>query len=157
AHAARDRAVRMFSPEVVFPRYLEAMATATRRPLPTTWTFVRLAVRGFPVIGISRTARSSAPASAAVRRTGAAGGGPSRIGWVTYHTFQKPRKDLRELDSFTGMRAGNIARWINANSDRCRHEIYDPQQSYDAVIFQKMMNRRCQREVVRLQASGTAV
>lgn len=161
AQAARERAVRLFSPEVVFPQYLEAMAAATRRPLPTIWTFVQLAARGFPVVGINRPAPSSAPsstpASAAVRRPSAAGTGPSRIGWVTYDTFQKSKKDLWELDTFTGMRAGNIARWVNANDDRFHHEIYDPQHAYDAVIFQKMMDRRCQREAVKLQAAGTAV
>src|SRR5262249_31361572 len=97
AKSARERAVRMFSPEVVFPQYLAAMASATRRPPPSTWTFVQLAARGFPVVAFSRPARSSAPTSATERRTRAVVNGPSRIGWVTYDTFQKSKKDLWEL------------------------------------------------------------
>jgi glycosyltransferase involved in cell wall biosynthesis len=82
---------------------------------------------------------------------------PARVGWLTYDTFLKGEKNLDDLDSFTGMRVGNMARWMSDNSDQFRHEVYDPRRDYDVVVFQKMMNRRCQREVVRLQAAGTAV
>jgi glycosyltransferase involved in cell wall biosynthesis len=156
--AARARAAREFAPGVVFPQYLAAMASATRRPLPTTWTFVRLGARGFPVVRLGRAARpGDADGSRAERRPAAAGHEPPRVGWVTYDAFLKPKKDFADLDTFTGMRVGNIARWINANSDTFRNELYDPGRSYDLVVFQKMMDGRCQREVERLQAAGTAV
>jgi glycosyltransferase involved in cell wall biosynthesis len=156
--AARARAVREFAPDVVFPKYLDAMGTATRRPLPTPWTFVRLAARGVPVVSLSRPAARTAPVAwIAPRRRKPAGGGPLRLGWVTYDAFLKSKTDFSELDTFTGMRTGNIARWINANTDQLKAELYVPGRSYDIVVFQKMMNRRCQAEVEKLQAAGTAV
>lgn len=156
--AARERAVRNFGPDVVFPQYLAAMEAARRRPLPTRWTVLRLAARGFPVLGITSRSRPANEGAQRRRRPRtAAGSAPYRVGWVTYDSFLTSKTDFSELDTFTGMRTGNVARWINTNSDRFRNEIYDPSRSYDVVIFQKMMNRRCQREVERLQAAGTAV
>lgn len=157
SRAARARAVREFSPDVVFPKYLRAIEAAKRRALPTPWTFLRLAIRGFPVLERQRfgaAPQTAAPTRPARRRGGAA---PYRVGWVTYDSFLKSRKSFEELDSFNRMRAGNVARWIDANTDRLRNEIYDPDRSYDVVVFQKMMSARCQREVRRLQAAGTAV
>jgi glycosyltransferase involved in cell wall biosynthesis len=37
AALARERAMTHFSPDVIFPRYLEAIAGASRRPLPPRW------------------------------------------------------------------------------------------------------------------------
>ncbi len=154
AGAARERATRLFSPAVIFPQYLASMERVSRRPPPGLRTFLRSAVRGFPVISLPRrSAASPARPARAARRASS----PARVGWLTYDPFLKGKKDLDDLDSFTGMRAGSMARWMNANSDRFRHEVYDPEQTYDVVVFQKMMNRRCQREVERLQAAGTAV
>jgi glycosyltransferase involved in cell wall biosynthesis len=155
---ARVRAAQEFAPDVVFAKYLEAMALARRRPMPTSWTFVRLAAQGFPVLRLDGWAtRTDRPSPEAARPRMSAGGGPRRVGWVTYDSFLKSKKDFSELDTFTGMRAGNVARWINANTDRLKAELYVPGRSYDIVVFQKMMNRRCQSEVEHLQAAGTAV
>jgi glycosyltransferase involved in cell wall biosynthesis len=155
--AARARAAREFSPDKIFPQYLAAMASATRRSLPTNWTIVRLGARGFPVLKLGRPTQNEFTRRVAARPAAAAASGQRRIGWVTYDAFLKSKTDFSELDTFTGMRVGNVARWINAHSERLRNELYDPARSYDLVVFQKMMDRRCQREVERLQAAGTAV
>lgn len=159
AEAARARAVREFAPQVVFPKYLDAMRAATRRPLPTTWSVLRLAAGGFPVMGALAPRRVGHPVRERARtgRTIRSADAPCRVGWVTYDSFPLRKTDFRELDSFTGMRVGNVARWLNARSDRMHHELYDPAGAYDIVVFQKMMDARCQAEVRRLHAAGTAV
>lgn len=50
SRAAWHRAMQHFSPDHIFPQYLEAMARANRRPLPTTWDLVSMWLRGYPVI-----------------------------------------------------------------------------------------------------------
>jgi glycosyltransferase involved in cell wall biosynthesis len=155
SRAARARAAATFDPDLIFPQYLEAMNGASRRPLPTSWTFLRSAIRGFPVLSFPE--RAAAPSAAPPRRARSDSSRPQRVGWTTYDTFQKPRREFADLDPFTGMRVGNVARWINAHTDRFENEIYDQERAYDVVVFQKMMSRRCQREVERLQAAGTLV
>lgn len=48
--AARERAVRHFAPDYIFPQYLKAMLQAKRRPLPTTQDVLRMRLQGYPVI-----------------------------------------------------------------------------------------------------------
>jgi len=46
---ARERAVGCFAPDRIFPAYLDVMAGARRRPLPTAGDVWRLARAGYPV------------------------------------------------------------------------------------------------------------
>ena len=55
SEAARARAVTLFSPDVIFPQYLNAMEQAERSPLPTVWDSIRLSRRGYPVMLKSST------------------------------------------------------------------------------------------------------
>ena len=48
--AARERAVQHFSPDHIFPQYLEAIAQAQRRPMPSLKDFVRASRQGYPVL-----------------------------------------------------------------------------------------------------------
>lgn len=48
--AARERAVREFSPHRIFPQYLEAMLQAKRHSLPTRAMLLRLYLKGYPVV-----------------------------------------------------------------------------------------------------------
>lgn len=47
---ARDRAVKHFAPEIIFPQYWEAISNSSRQPLPTIVDIIRLARAGYPVI-----------------------------------------------------------------------------------------------------------
>lgn len=47
--AARERAVSHFSPDVIFPQYLAAIASARRKPIPGLFERCRLRIRGYPV------------------------------------------------------------------------------------------------------------
>jgi glycosyltransferase involved in cell wall biosynthesis len=80
-----------------------------------------------------------------------------RVGWITYDSFPRRKRRLQDLDSFTGMRVGNVARWLNAHSPAIAHELYDPDRRYDVVVFQKMMDARCQAEAEQIKASGGRV
>lgn len=48
--AARNRAVEHFSPDRIFPQYLEAIVQAKRRPMPTFRDFIHASRQGYPVI-----------------------------------------------------------------------------------------------------------
>lgn len=50
--AARRLAVERHHPDRVFPRYLEAVERATRRPLPRWTDLVRLAAQGYPALPV---------------------------------------------------------------------------------------------------------
>ena len=50
ARIARERAETQFAPDAVFPRYLEAMARAERRPLPGRWDVLKAALGGYPML-----------------------------------------------------------------------------------------------------------
>ncbi len=82
---------------------------------------------------------------------------PRRVGWITYDSFLPSKKRFDQLVPFTRMRAGNIAEWINAHSDTFHNELYHPERRYDIVVFQKMMDERCQAEARRIQAYGGKV
>lgn len=60
ARAARARAEELFDPEAIFPRYLEAMAGARRRPLPGPGRVLSLWRAGYPVLPDARTAARAA-------------------------------------------------------------------------------------------------
>ena len=47
---ARDRALKHFSPDIIFPQYLDAMASSRPRDLPRFWDKLKLRVKGFPVL-----------------------------------------------------------------------------------------------------------
>jgi len=79
------------------------------------------------------------------------------VGWITYDSFPGRKRRLQDLDSFTGMRAGNVARWLNAHAPAIAHELYDPDRRYDIVVFQKMMDARCQTEAQKIKACGGKV
>ncbi len=51
--AARARTVEHFSPDVIFPQYLEAIEQAERRPFPTASDFIRASRQGYPVMPYS--------------------------------------------------------------------------------------------------------
>jgi glycosyltransferase involved in cell wall biosynthesis len=159
---ARQRAESRFAPEIIFPQYLEAFASARRGDLPRRREVVALAGRGYPVLP---TVKSPADLAGALRRRV-----PSalrwlsrresprfRVGWVTYDSFPGRKRRLQDLDTFTGMRVGNVARWLNAHVPAIAHELYDPDRRYDVVVFQKMMDARCQAEAEQIKASGGKV
>ena len=50
SRASRERAVKHFSPDHIFPQYLKAMTQTTRRPLPSRWDFILARLRGYPVL-----------------------------------------------------------------------------------------------------------
>ena len=82
---------------------------------------------------------------------------PYRVGWITADSFLSPKRRFRQLGSFVRMRAGNISEWINSNSDLFHNELYRRERRYDVVVFQKMMDERCQSEMQRIQAYGGKV
>jgi glycosyltransferase involved in cell wall biosynthesis len=47
---ARERVMTHFAPELIFPQYLTAIESAEPRPLPSSWTVLRLAANGYPVL-----------------------------------------------------------------------------------------------------------
>ncbi len=59
AARARARAEAMFAPSAVVGRYLQAMAEATRRPLPSWAEWLRLLRAGYPVWGCGAAERAS--------------------------------------------------------------------------------------------------
>jgi glycosyltransferase involved in cell wall biosynthesis len=153
---ARTRAVAMFSPEAVFPQYVDALEKAERHALPTSWAVARLAAAGYPVRPQLSLAGVRRWASVALR-------GESRlpkryrIGWTTYDSFHHPKRRFEALEPASRMRAGNIGDWINANDPDCTVEPYQPQRRYDLVIFQKVMDRSGQAEARRVQTYGGKV
>jgi glycosyltransferase involved in cell wall biosynthesis len=50
SRAARQRAVDCFHPEQIFDRYLHAMESSVRQPIPSYGTVLRLALRGYPAL-----------------------------------------------------------------------------------------------------------
>ena len=50
SNLARERAVKHFSPEIIFPQYLEAIVQAKRRPLPSLRDFIRATLQGYPIL-----------------------------------------------------------------------------------------------------------
>jgi glycosyltransferase involved in cell wall biosynthesis len=145
---------------VIFPQYLEALANARRRSEPSTLQVLRLAGAGYPLLPklpaprvLAGKARRAAPALMIERSrpTGAP------VGWVTYDSFPRRKRRFSELDSFTGMRVGNVARWMNHHQTALRHELYDPRRRYAVVVFQKMMDRHSQDEAERIRAYGGKV
>ena len=55
------------------------------------------------------------------------------------------------------MRTGAVASWMNQHDSSYHHELYDPRHRYRVVVFQKMMDERCQREADRIRAYGGKV
>jgi glycosyltransferase involved in cell wall biosynthesis len=163
ARRARSRAVEQFSVDTIFPKYWDAIFGASRQPLPKKLTVLKLASAGYPVLPpvktpaqIARAIARRAPGvlrDAGVRRPNAR----YRIGWVTYDSFPNRKRHFRELDSFTGMRVGNVARWINDNDPELANELYIPDRRYDLVVFQKVMDARAQAEADKIRAYGGRV
>jgi glycosyltransferase involved in cell wall biosynthesis len=161
---ARERALARFSPDVIFPRYMQALLSAERAPLPSRLRVLRFASAGYPVLPRIRIARALVSslerrAPAILRRLAGRGekSDAHRVGWVTYDSFPRCKRQFRELDSFTGMRVGNVARWMNAHQHDIVNELYDPDRFYAVVVFQKMMDARCQAEADKIRASGGKV
>ena len=165
AAKARARAEREFAPDVIFPKYLESFADARREPLPSKFQVLRLASEGYPVLPKMRTVGDLARAierrmHTVVRRFSSVGRPRDlvQVGWITYDSFPRRKRRLSRLDPFTGMRVGNVARWMNEHhQDAILNELYVPGRRYDAVVFQKMMNRRCQDEAQAIQVRGGKV
>jgi glycosyltransferase involved in cell wall biosynthesis len=157
SRAARARAVEKFAPAVIFPQYLAAVADAARHPSPGAWATLKLAIAGYPVLPAPW--RASHPHE----RPGTRPPGrkptsrPYRIGWTTYDSFGRNKRELSELESFTRMRVGNLAQWLNDHCDHLANELYDPRRTYDVVVFHKVMDPRARRHVARLKNAGTAV
>jgi glycosyltransferase involved in cell wall biosynthesis len=164
AKLARERAVAHFSPDTIFPQYMQAFCAAARAPLPSRLDVLRLARAGYPVLPRLRTAGELVSAlerraPSMLRRLARRGLGHQtlRVGWVTYDSFPRRKRRFSDLDSFTGMRVGNIAGWINAHQRDILNELYVPGRRYDVVVFQKMMDACCQAEAERIQAYGGKV
>jgi glycosyltransferase involved in cell wall biosynthesis len=162
AAAARRRAETHFAPDVIFPQYLAAIDSSSRRPLPSPLAVMKLARAGYPVLPRARTASELVGAlqrrsPAMVRRAVRSSSERPRIGWVTYDAFPRRKRRFSQLDSFTGMRAGNVGRWLNANAASLTHELYNPDRRYAVVVFQKMMHRECQAEAEKIRAYGGKV
>jgi glycosyltransferase involved in cell wall biosynthesis len=161
---ARARALTRFSPDTIFPLYMDALMTAQRAKLPRPVDVLRLAQHGYPVLPavprprtIVNGLRRRAPSI--VRRFGARNARPStiRVGWITYDSFPDRKRHFRQLDAFTGMRAGNCAEWINEDESDVFCELYHTDRLYDIVVFQKMMDAHCQAEAQKIRASGGRV
>jgi glycosyltransferase involved in cell wall biosynthesis len=157
---ARRRAEARFAPAEIFPKYLDALARAVRRPEPSTLQVLRMVGAGYPLLpklrprsAVGRGLRRAAPARLTARRSAAA----ATIGWITYDSFPRRKRRFSQLDSFTGMRVGNVARWINHSQASIHNELYDPDRRYSVVVFQKMMDERCQDEAAKIQAYGGKV
>lgn len=161
---ARDRVMARFTPDCIFPQYMKVLSGATRQPLPSRLGAVRLARAGYPVLPPIRTPRQIVSAlkqraPAIVRNITGRGcdGNACRVGWITYDSYPRRKRRFSDLDSFTGMRVGNVASWINAHHRDFFNELYDPDRSYDIVVFQKMMDVRCQAEAEKIRSGGGKV
>ena len=158
---ARQRAVEHFNPDRVFPKYMNAIEHSVRRPLPSAIDRLRLAGTGYPVLPRLRRPAELALAvrrrAASLVRSSASKTALARVGWITYDSFPRKKRRLQDLDSFTAMRVGNVADWINANDSDVANELYDPSERYDIVVFQKMMDTRCQDEAARIKSRGGKV
>jgi glycosyltransferase involved in cell wall biosynthesis len=167
---ARAAAEARFAPSVVVPRYLDAIARTARRAEPRARTALTLAKRGYPVMPPARQAartlaraiyqQSPGPVRRLVdraRRAEASSTATRRIGWATYDSFGRRKRRFEELDSFTRMRTGNVATWLNRRDGSTHHELYDPARRYDAVVFQKVMGARAQEETDRIRRAGGKV
>jgi glycosyltransferase involved in cell wall biosynthesis len=160
---ARARALAHFAPTQIFPKYWEAISASTRRALPTPLTRMRLAIAGYPVLLRVRTPQEIAAAMyrrapSVVRGLSGRGGLPQhRVGWATYDSFPARKRRFRELDSFTGMRVGNVVNWMADECASVAHELYDPDRRYDVVVFQKVMDGRAQAEADKIRAYGGRV
>jgi len=157
--AARRRAETHFSPDVIFPRYIAALSSTVRRREPSTLEVMRLLGAGYPVMARPRLRRALAQgfrraAPAVLRRTSSPA---ATVGWVTYDSFPRRKSRFSQLDSFTGMRVGNLARWMNQHQANVFNELYDPDRRYSVVVFQKMMDGRCQDEAAKIQGYGGKV
>ncbi|HUP40214.1 MAG TPA: glycosyltransferase, partial [Vicinamibacterales bacterium] len=158
--AARLRAEQHFAPDVILPKYVEAFAGAVRRPEPSPMQVMQLWRSGYPVLPKMRSVRDLAGAIG--RRAPAILGRPqktsaARVGWITYDSYPRKKRRFEELDSFTSMRVGQVATWINATQPFLSNELFDPRERYDVVVFQKMMNAQCQDEAARVRARGGKV
>jgi glycosyltransferase involved in cell wall biosynthesis len=157
SRAARARAVAQFAPDVIFPRYLEAIARCSRRSTAPP------ARSGTPVPGLPRLRASAQRLADRVaarvpaldrraRRTR-----PVQIGWITADSFPDRKRRLSELDSFGRIRTGHMAAWINRASDLIWNELYRPGERYDVVVFQKVMGEDALREAQAIQKTGGRV
>jgi glycosyltransferase involved in cell wall biosynthesis len=156
--AARRRAETRFAPDVIFPGYLAAFSGTTRRAEPTTLQVLKLVRGGYPVLPAVRIRRNLSH-HVARRAPGLVNHSkPSvRVGWVTYDSYPGRKRRFSQLDSFNAMRAGNVGRWINDHRPDIHNEVYVPGRRYNVVVFQKMMDGRCQQEAAAIQASGGKV
>jgi glycosyltransferase involved in cell wall biosynthesis len=163
ARRARSRAVEQFSLDTIFTKYWDAISRSSRQPLPKKLAVLKLASAGYPVLPPVKTpaqiARAIARRAPGVLRAAGARRSNARyhIGWVTYDSFPDRKRHFRELDSFTGMRVGNVARWINDNDPELSNELYVSDRRYDLVVFQKVMDARAQAEADKIRAYGGRV
>ena len=157
---ARRRAESQFAPGRIFAKYLDALSRAVRRPAPSTLQVLRMVSAGYPLLPrlqpqsvLRRGLRRAAPAILKQRRAAAA----ATVGWVTSDSFPRRKRRFSQLDSFTGMRVGNVAQWMNHHHASIDNELYDPDDRYSIVVFHKMMDGRCQDEAAKIQAYGGKV
>ena len=158
--AARQRAETHFAPDVILPRYMAAMSAAARRPEPSTLQVMKLLRGGYPVLPkleVRRTLSHELARRAPNLRRRQPSMKTATVGWITYDSFPRRKTRFAELDSFTVMRAGNVAQWINHHHPGIHNELYAPDRRYDVVVFQKMMDARCQSEADRIQRHGGKV
>jgi glycosyltransferase involved in cell wall biosynthesis len=169
---ARARAEALFSPDVIFPQYLSVIASAERHPPPQRSDLFALADQGYPV-STRAPMRATALVGTVARRTARAvdslvgwieprrvrGGNDMRcrVGWITFDSFDPPKRRFSQLTSFTRLRAGNVGEWVNRHQPDVHNELYHRGRHYDVVVFQKMMDARSQDEARRIQAGGGRV
>jgi glycosyltransferase involved in cell wall biosynthesis len=80
-----------------------------------------------------------------------------RIGWVASDTLGARRPTFATLVDPVQMRIGNVAHWIDRNTDDVETEMYRRSRRYDVVVFHKAMDDDCLAEVSALQRRGTRV
>ena len=106
---------------------------------------------------VSRVARRAGRRAPAIFGSSTKSTAQARVGWITSDSFPRRKRRFRELHSFTWMRVGQLAEWMNAEQQTLANEIYDPAERYDVVVFQKMMNAQCQEEAATISARGGKV
>ena len=80
------------------------------------------------------------------------------VGWVASNTLTDLRgRHFRLLPPSTRMRIANNARWMNEHVPALRNEMYRAGRRYDAVVFFKAMDPRCQEEAARIREYGGRV
>lgn len=85
-----------------------------------------------------------------------------KVAWMTDDSRNKKYKLFKitrfnQLNPFTKMRAGNIAQYLNKNSKTIENKIFNSEEFFDIVVFQKVMDAEAQKIAKKLQENGTLI